>query len=142
MFTVVEDDPVYLYAVEQALKNTGHRITYHTSSYSAWDAVAAGVPMDMLLTDLWFRHGEPNGLALAFHARSKNPDIAILLMTSDDDLLDQMEKDLGAVFSKSKPLDGLGAAVQERLNRRGTSKAPEANSILANGLSLYASFRA
>lgn len=42
---VVEDDPAYLYVVQQALKNTGHTITYHTSSYSAWDAVAAGVPM-------------------------------------------------------------------------------------------------
>jgi hypothetical protein len=45
-------------------------------SYSAWDAVAAGVPTDLLLTDLRFQRGEPNGLALAFHARSKNPDIA------------------------------------------------------------------
>ena len=122
---VVEDDPAYLYVVQQALKNTGHTITYHTSSYSAWDAVAAGVPMDLLLTDLRFQNGEPNGLALAFHARAKNPDIGILLMTSDDDLLDQMEKDLGAVFSKSKPLDRLGAAVEERLNSRITSKAHE-----------------
>jgi hypothetical protein len=36
-----------------------------------------------------------------------------------------MEKDLGAVFSKSKPLDGLDASVEERLNSRVTSKAPE-----------------
>jgi CheY-like chemotaxis protein len=122
---VVEDDPAYLYLVQRSLKSTGHAITYHTSSYSAWDAVAGGVPIDLLLTDLRFQHGEPNGLALAFHARAKNPDIAILLMTSDDDLLDQMEKDLGAVFSKSKPLDRLGAAVEERLNSRITSKASE-----------------
>ena len=73
---VAEDDPAYLYVVQQALKNTRHVITYHTSSYSAWDAVAAGVPTDLLLTDLRFQRGEPNGLALAFHARSKNPDIA------------------------------------------------------------------
>jgi DNA-binding NtrC family response regulator len=78
---VAEDDPAYLYVVQQALKNTRHVITYHTSSYSAWDAVAAGVPIDLLLTDLRFQRGEPNGLALAFHARSKNPNIAILLMT-------------------------------------------------------------
>ena len=122
---VVENDPAYLDVVQQALKNTGHTITYHTSSYSAWDAVAAGVPIDLLLTDLRFQRGEPNGLALAFHARAKHPDIAILLMTSDDDLLDQMEEDLGAVFSKSKPLDGLAAAIDERLNSRVTSMAPE-----------------
>ena len=121
---VVEDDPAYLYLVGHSLRNAGHQITYHTTSYSAWDAVAAGVPMDLLMTDLRFPNGEPNGLALAFHARSRHPEIAIILMTSDDDLLDKMERELGAVFSKSMPLDALSAAVEERLKSREASKMP------------------
>jgi DNA-binding response OmpR family regulator len=67
-----------------ALKGAGFEITAFPSSMSAWEAVKRQ-DVDLLITDVRLRQGEPNGLALALAARSEKPERKVLFLSFDAD---------------------------------------------------------
>ena len=112
---VVDDDPAYLYIACRVLEDLGHQVTSHGSATTAWDAVVDGSRIDLLLADLRFPRGQPNGVALALHARSKHPNMPTVFMTAHADLLNSVGADLGITLLKSIPPKSLGDAVQAAL---------------------------
>jgi CheY-like chemotaxis protein len=115
---LVDDDPAYLYVAKHVLEGLGHVVTAYESSLDAWDATTAGASFDLLLADLRAPPGQPNGVALALHARMTNSRLPVVFMTSEEGLLDQVEADLGPVLLKSRPPTELGAAVENALAKR------------------------
>lgn len=81
---LVHRDPSFLSAAVTALKGAGFEITAFPSSMSAWEAVKRE-DVDLLITDVRLRQGEPNGLALALAARSEKPERKVLFLSFDAD---------------------------------------------------------
>jgi CheY-like chemotaxis protein len=79
---LVEDDLAYLYAARRVLEGLGHLVTSHANSVDAWDAITSGASIDLLLVDLRFPPGQPNGVALAHHARMKKLGVPVVFMTA------------------------------------------------------------
>jgi CheY-like chemotaxis protein len=115
---LVEDDLAYLYVAKRVLERLGHSVTSYESSFRAWDAITAGASFDLLLVDLRFPPGQPNGVALALYARIQNSGLPVVFMTAHEELLDKVEADLGPVLLKSIPPMELGAAVENALAKR------------------------
>ncbi len=115
---LVENDLPYLYVAKRVLERLGHSVTCCESSFDAWDAITAGAQFDLLLSRLRFPPGQPNGIALARHARMRNSRLPVVFMTSEEGLLDRVEADLGPVLLKSIPPEELGAAVEKALAKR------------------------
>ena len=113
---VVEDDTAYLYVVQRVLKGLGHQVRAYSNSHDAWDAVTRkDDPIDLLLADLRFPTGQPNGVALALRARVNHPNMAVIFITAHAELLDRVGDDLGPILLKSIPPKELGAAVEDAL---------------------------
>jgi CheY-like chemotaxis protein len=114
---LVEDDLAYLYVARRILEGLGHSVTSHANSGDAWDAITSGASIDLLLVDLRFPPGQPNGVALAHHARMKKLGLPVVFMTAHAELLEKVGDDLGPVLLKSIPPVELGAAVEDALRR-------------------------
>jgi DNA-binding NtrC family response regulator len=79
---VVHCDLNFLSAAASALKKAKFEVAAFASSMSAWEAVKHPA-LDLLITDVRLRQGEPNGLALALAARSNRPDRKVLFLSSN-----------------------------------------------------------
>ena len=75
---VVQDDVVFLAAIEAALRAEGHDVAAFSNSLLAWDALAAGNRAQVLLTRIRFPPGQPHGVALARQARAHRPAVRVL----------------------------------------------------------------
>lgn len=121
---LVEDDRVYSYVVQRVLERLGHSVAVYESSSKAWDAIQDH-PVDLLLADLRFPQGQPNGVSLALHARITNPAIAIIFMTAHCDLHDKVDPDLGPILLKSASSEAFGDAIRKALDKKtGASETP------------------
>ena len=70
---VVHDDVEFLAAIEAALRAEGHDVAAFSNSLLAWDALAAGNRVEVLVTRIQFPAGQPHGVALSHQARMGHP---------------------------------------------------------------------
>jgi PAS domain S-box-containing protein len=77
---LVEDDPAVRRLVEEQLLSLGYRVTTAAEARAAVAVLAAGLPIDLMLTDLLMPNGM-DGLALAEEARRLRPGLKIILAT-------------------------------------------------------------
>ena len=82
---VVEDDAPFCYAVRKALEQAGYAVESYAGSTEAWSVVGASGTFDLLLTDLIFPKGQPNGIALARSALYHHPQLPVIYMTGDSE---------------------------------------------------------
>jgi DNA-binding NtrC family response regulator len=112
---VVEDDAAFCYAVSKALERAGYEVEPHVRSTEAWPFIGTTATVDLLLTDLTFPRGQPNGIALARNARLHHPRLAVIYMTAHPDAADHAKVEGGFVFQKPVELDALILKVGELL---------------------------
>ena len=82
---VVHNDPTFLHPLAATFRDTGHQVDAYDSSIQAWDALAEGRDVEVLITRVRFPLGEPHGVALAHHARAHHPHVLILFTAAATD---------------------------------------------------------
>jgi DNA-binding NtrC family response regulator len=75
---VVQDDVVFLAAIEAALRAEGHDVAAFSNSLLAWDALASRNRVEVLITRIRFPAGQPHGVALSHQARMGHPGVRVL----------------------------------------------------------------
>ncbi len=115
---VVDDDPLVLQFLKDALTRAGHSVQACDRFEEAKAALAAGRP-SLLLTDV--RLGAYNGLQLALVASQKYPGIPIIVLTGYDDptLRDEAARSGATFVMKPLALDTLIARVDAALGKAG-----------------------
>jgi CheY-like chemotaxis protein len=78
---VVDDDVVVRMAISENLRDAGFQVLEATSAHDALGVMLAGMPIDVLLTDLQMP-GAMDGFGLALAARGSAPDMKVLVMSS------------------------------------------------------------
>ena len=112
---VAEDDVALCYVIERALLHAGYNVAVFDSSKRAWGAVARDAAIDLLLTDIRFQPGEPNGVALARNARFNHIGLPVIFLTGHADLIEGGETDLGLILRKPAEVDTIIATVGHAL---------------------------
>jgi two-component system, NtrC family, response regulator HydG len=112
---VVEDDAPFCYALRKALAQAGYEVESYTGSADAWSAVGASGEFDLLLTDLVFPQGQPNGIALARSTRYHHPQLPVIYMTAYLWGAEHAKAEDGPVFVKPVDLDALIQTIGELL---------------------------
>src|SRR3954452_8116335 len=82
---VVEDDTAVAYAIGGVVESAGYRVSVFNSSTEAWDDLKATRRPRLLITNIGFPAQQPNGVALAAHARSYHPHLTVMFMADDND---------------------------------------------------------
>jgi DNA-binding NtrC family response regulator len=113
---VVEDDAPFCYAVRKALEQAGYAVESYAGSTEAWPVVGASGTFDLLLTDLIFPKGQPNGIALARSALYHHPQLPVIYMTAYPWGAEQARAEDGPVFVKPVDLHALIAKIGEILH--------------------------
>ena len=106
---VVEDDVALCYAIGRALEHAGYEVETCTGSTDAWTHVGESAHLDLLLTDLMFPTGQPNGIALARNALYHHPGLPVIYMTAYPKAAEQAKVEDGTLLVK--PID-LGALIR------------------------------
>ncbi|WP_207802793.1 ATP-binding protein [Roseicella frigidaeris] len=109
---LVDDDPLVLRSTAAMLEDLGHAVTEAGSGEAALAQLAAGIPVDLLITD----QAMPGmtGLQLIEAARRQRPGLPVLLATGYAELEGGMPPGL-ARLGKPFAQERLAAAVAERL---------------------------
>jgi DNA-binding NtrC family response regulator len=110
---VVEDDPSFCYAVRRVLEQAGYAVESFAAASDAWLIVGASGEFDLLLTDLVFPKGQPNGIALARSARYHHPGVPVIYMTAYPWGAEQARAEEGPVFEKPVDLHALLEKINE-----------------------------
>jgi DNA-binding NtrC family response regulator len=113
---VVKDDAAFCYAVAKILENAGYEVESYNGSIQAWPFVGASGRFDLLLTDLVFPKGQPNGIALARSAKYHHPKLPVIYMTAYPWGADQAQAERGPVLVKPIELQALVQQIDEILN--------------------------
>jgi CheY-like chemotaxis protein len=100
---LVEDELLLCWVVEEALVEEGHRVTIATTGDGGREALEAGQPFDLLITNIRLKDG-PDGWRLSRLARERQPDIPVLYVTGDSAAQHPAEGVPGSVIL-SKPFD-------------------------------------
>ena len=69
---------MFLAAIEAALRAEGHDVVGFSTSFLAWDALAGGNRVEVLVTRIRFPPGQPHGIALSHRARTGRPSVRVL----------------------------------------------------------------
>jgi CheY-like chemotaxis protein len=80
---VVEDDPGLAHAIGQIAERAGYRVSIFTSSTQAWDDLKATRRPRLLITETNFPAHQPNGVALAAHARAYHRHLPVIFVTGN-----------------------------------------------------------
>jgi DNA-binding NtrC family response regulator len=109
-FLVVDDDPAVLKIITEVLRREGHAPVGAASFDAGRQALEAGPPPDVLVTDV--RLGDYNGLQLVL---MKHPATAAIVMSGfRDEVLEAEAAELGAPFLvKPVSRDALMQAVAD-----------------------------
>ncbi|MBR9765426.1 MAG: transporter substrate-binding domain-containing protein [Rhodobacteraceae bacterium] len=112
---IVEDEESLLDLVSEVVRGLNYHVETATSGREALKMIDAGLPLDLLLTDV-VMPGGIGGFELAAALRERLPEIPVIYMTGYSGLLD---KDMGKVVAPTlqKPCAPaeLGAALQRAL---------------------------
>jgi CheY-like chemotaxis protein len=113
---VVEDDEASRYAVAKSLETAGYRVLSFADHNGALDAIDAGGPADVLVTDI-VMPGHANGFALARMAKLRRPTLNVLYITAyyQDLPVAELQAALGPILPKPFSPEGLVSAVEASL---------------------------
>ncbi|MGZ3272772.1 MAG: response regulator [Caulobacteraceae bacterium] len=119
MILLVEDEPLIVSFLEEALREGGFAVTVAEASAEAQAALMSGVEFQGLLTDIYLP-GPLSGWDLARMARTKFPEIAVVYATGHGELDWSAEGVPGSVLI-SKPFAPAQAisALSNQLNTAG-----------------------
>ena len=101
---VVEDDNVFRYAACHYLRAEGYTVIDVRSSMDALKILDKGDGFDIVIADIALYPKEPTGFALARMIRFKNPNIRVLFVTGDLDIL-KKEPGMDGEVVLYKPID-------------------------------------
>jgi DNA-binding response OmpR family regulator len=107
---IVEDDPVFSYAVKRHLERHHYRVICVTSSMDAFKQFE-NEQIDVLIADVRLLDGEPHGLSLARTLRNKRPTLPVILVTAYPELLEGDSALPGLVLHKPFELATLRDAI-------------------------------
>jgi two-component system, NtrC family, response regulator HydG len=111
---IVEDDPIYGYALSRFLQSRGYTTVVADGSMAAFREIDTR-RFDLVITDMSLHSGEPHGASLGRVIRNRHRNMPVILVTSSPKLAEEEEPLPGPVFDKSTPLDELERAVKDAL---------------------------
>jgi DNA-binding NtrC family response regulator len=112
---LVDDDAAFCYAAQRALENSGFEVEAFQSTLAAWSHVGPRSRFDVLVVDLVFPPGQPNGLALARSAAQHRPGLPVVFISGFDDAMMIAKGDSDCVLRKPVELATLVTTVQDLL---------------------------
>jgi DNA-binding response OmpR family regulator len=120
---IVDDDPLILQSLQDALERDGHLIGVADGGQAAIDkfrvAQQCGNPFDMVITDLGMPHVDGRTVAIAIKSRAAA--VPIIMLTGWGYRLqaeDDVPQGVDCVLSKPPKLHELRAALAELVGRR------------------------
>lgn len=98
---VAHDDPEFIESTVMALRAAGYDVVAFADSMSALNALEFAQLIEVLITRVLFREGQPNGVALGLMAQMKRPGIKVLFVASQD--MEEHTEGVGEFLSASAP---------------------------------------
>ena len=111
---LVHDDFEFLTALEGKLRDIGHDVAVFEDANRAFDALRSPQRIEVLVTRVLFRPGQPHGIALASVARMTRPSLKVILTTLPE--VAHHATDQGRMFIMPVQPDQIVQAVEELLN--------------------------
>ena len=111
---LVEDDQVFLRALELVLKDAGFDVLAVPSYKPALQHLDSDKRIDVLLSDIVMPDGI-NGLALSRMARMRRPDLGVVFFTAYD-IPGAEDESIGTILRKPFDSDQLLAAIRQALD--------------------------
>ncbi|MFG1397085.1 response regulator [Roseixanthobacter pseudopolyaromaticivorans] len=110
---VVEDEPLVRLVIAEALRDQGFRVVEAASAEEAILALASGIAVDLVFTDVRMP-GALDGIAFARRLNRERPDLPVLITSGH---LDQLESgDATAFISKPYVLGDAVARISAMLD--------------------------
>ena len=113
---LVEDDDVFLRALELVLKDAGFDVLAASGYKPALQYLDSGERIDVLLADIVMPDGV-NGLALSRMARMRRPDLGVVYVTAHD-IPGAEDEAIGQILRKPFDSDQLFGAIRHALDTR------------------------
>jgi DNA-binding NtrC family response regulator len=114
---VVHDEPDVGMEVAVALKVAGYEVDMFPDPMIALDALESSVDISVLITDLEFSPGKPNGISLARMARIRRPGLQVVIVGRPE--FAAHADGLGAFVPAPIDIADVVAIVGRRLNADG-----------------------
>jgi CheY-like chemotaxis protein len=112
---IVEDDDAFAYAASRHFQKLGYTTIVASGSLSALEALSSGKRVDVVITDVRLKDGEPDGVVLARMVRNCDSAMPVLLVTGYPEMVEREQPLPGQVFVKPVELDALATAVKASL---------------------------
>jgi DNA-binding response OmpR family regulator len=112
---VVDHDEVLTYSIARQMRKAGYEVSRVNSTMTAL-AVLDSKRIDLILTDLVVRKGQPSGLELGRMARMRCPHMKIIFMTNRDVLQRYRQLVPARVFCKPLNLESLAVEITAQLS--------------------------
>lgn len=112
---VAEDDVPLCYAICRAFEASGFQVSGYHNSLRAWEAVADGNTLHLLIADIVFPAGQPNGLALMRHTLQHHPKAAVIFITGDSEAARHLQDQPYLLLTKPLSLPVVVAAAQKAI---------------------------
>ena len=113
---IVEDDDAFAYAASRHFQKLGYSTVVASGSLSAMQQLGQH-SVDVVVTDVCLKDGEPNGVSLARMIHNRDSAMPVLLVTGYPEKVAQEQSLPGQVFVKPVELDTLAMAVKASLVR-------------------------
>jgi len=113
---IVEDDETFAYAASRHFQKLGYSTIVASGSLSALQELEQQ-SVDVVITDVRLKEGEPQGVALARMIRNRDSAMPVLLITGYPEMVEREQQLPGQVFVKPVELDALAGAVKASLVR-------------------------
>src|SRR5262249_1904052 len=113
---IVEDDETFAYAASRHFQKLGYSTIVASGSLSALQELEQQ-SVDVVITDVGLKEGEPQGVALARMIRNRDSAMPVLLITGYPEMVEREQELPGQVFIKPVELDALAGVVKASLVR-------------------------
>ncbi len=90
---VVEDDEDLRRVIEQCLKDAGYEVIAVADPMAALDELDRRTSVDLVMADVRFAPGQPQGMSLASMVKWRSPEVRVLLITGHPDLMAMARED-------------------------------------------------
>ena len=111
---LVEDDGHVAALTSEILDSIGFEVTHVASAAAALEALARGLPIDVVFSDIMMPGGM-NGLDLARELRRKRPDLPVVLTTGYEGAVGRVEQEGVALIRKPYQIEALSMALNARV---------------------------